>query len=365
MNSRERVLAALHREPTDRIPIFMWFHPETTARLAEMLELTPAEVPFALGNDVCQRWIGNNYAMEGIVHECDGEGHTDDWGISWARYDGFNQVVASPLADLDPARIEAYRFPYHRLESLLQPLAGLEPYRGTYFLGADVSPCLFELLCRLFGMTGAMLALAEETTGLDALIERAADFNCALAEAACTRFRPDWLWTGDDIGGQGGMMISPEMWRRRFKPRLRRIFQVVQAHGLPIAYHSCGAIRPVIGDLLELGLNVLNPLQCNCPGMDPAELKREFGAELTFMGGVDTQELLPRGSADQVRAATARLIEVMTADGGGYILAASHTIPPETPLANIFALYQEAGLSREQILDAASDLRRKRDGKTS
>jgi len=91
--------------------------------------------------------------------------------------------------------------------------------------------------------------------------------------------------------------------------------------------------------------------------MDAIELKREFGAELTFMGGVDTQGLLPNATANEVRRATRYLIDCMTSDGGGYILAASHTIPPETPLDNIFAMYAEAGVSREEAFDRAASIR--------
>jgi len=106
-------------------------------------------------------------------------------------------------------------------------------------------------------------------------------------------------------------------------------------------------------------MDVLNPVQSGARGMDPLELKREFGAHITFMGGVDTQYLLPNGSADEVRAATERLIDGMTSDGGGYILAASHTIPPETPEANVFALYEVAGISREEMFDRAAGIRKR------
>ncbi len=143
------------------------------------------------------------------------------------------------------------------------------------------------------------------------------------------------------------------------KPHLQRVFAAGKRRGLWVAYHCCGALREIIGDLVEIGMDVLNPIQCNCPGMDPLELKREFGARLAFMGGVDTQGLLPNGSALEVRRATARLLEGMTQGGGGYILAASHTIPPETPDENIFAMYDEVGISREEILDRAADIRRR------
>ncbi len=117
------------------------------------------------------------------------------------------------------------------------------------------------------------------------------------AKRRCRRFPLDWLWTGDDVAGQQAMLLHPDLWRALVKPHLRRVAAVGTAHGLPVAFHCCGALRPIIPDLIELGITVLNPIQCNCPGMDPLELKAEFGAALTFMGGVDTQELLPHGSA--------------------------------------------------------------------
>jgi uroporphyrinogen decarboxylase len=129
-----------------------------------------------------------------------------------------------------------------------------------------------------------------------------------------------------------------------------------------VAYHCCGALRPIVGDLVEIGMDVLNPVQCNCPGMDPLALKREFGEQITFVGGVDTQDVLPNGSAAQVRRATAHLLAGMDAGGGGYILAASHTIPPETPDDNIFAMYAEAGISREEIFDRAAQIRARQRG---
>ena len=199
------------------------------------------------------------------------------------------------------------------------------------------------------------MAAEPELTG--EMFGRCADFAVQLSEAACRRFPLDWLWTGDDVASQRSLLMSPERWRAMIKPHLARVFAVGKAHGLWVAYHCCGALRPIIGDLVEMGLDVLNPIQCNCPGMDPIELKREFGARLSFMGGVDTQELLPHGTAAEVRRATRRLIDGMTSDGGGYILAASHTIPPETPMENIFAMYAEAGLEREAIFDRAAAAR--------
>jgi uroporphyrinogen decarboxylase len=362
MNSRERVRAALRRQPADRVPIFMWFHPDTARRLAGILEIPASHVAEAMGDDVRMTWVNNNAAMEGIVHERDGESHTDAWGIGWVRQHGFNQIEHFPLLAAGAAQLRDYRFPTHREEELLGRMAPVVAAAGEYFIGCDVSPCVFEMYWRLRGMEAAMLDIATAPELASEMLDRCADFAVRLSEAACDRFPLDWLWTGDDVAGQQGMMVSPRTWRRMMAPGLKRVFDVGKARGLWVAYHCCGALRPIIPDLIAMGMDVLNPVQGNCPGMDPLELKREFGSAITFMGGVDTQELLPHGSVGEVRRATGRLLEGMTADGGGYILAASHTIPPETPDENIFAMYEVAGLSRAEIFDRAATIRQRLTG---
>jgi len=357
MTSRERVRAALARRPVDRVPIFMWFHPDTARRLGDLLEIPPGQVGAAMGDDVRQAWVGNNHAMEGIAHERDGETHVDDWGVEWVKSGPFNQIRRSPLQAASPERIRAYRFPHARIATLLNNMEPAAALADRYFLGCDVSPCLFEMVCRLRGMEGALLDLAARPALARHLLERAGAFCLALAQAACRRFRLDWLWTGDDVGGQRAMIMSPQCWRDLIRPHLEPIFAAGKVHGLWIAYHSCGAIRPIIPDLIDMGLDVLNPIQCNCPGMEPRSLKEEFGARLAFMGGIDTQRLLPGGTAAAVRRETEKLLAAMTRGGGGYILAASHTVPPETPLENIFALYEAAGVGREEIFDRAADVR--------
>ncbi len=386
MTSRQRVQAAIRRAPADRVPVFMWFHPVTAARLGRLLEIPPSRVSQAMGDDIAQIWVNNNYAMEGIVHERDGERHTDFWGITWEKQGPFNQIVHLPLADATPEQLLAYKFPYDHLEELLAPMAKLErAVRGgeseerrgqdardtrgrdalatrgqdvrDTFLGCDVSPCVFEMYWRLRGMEGTFLDMAAEPRLSDEMFRRCADFAHRLSVEACRRFKLDWLWTGDDVAGQLGMMMSPQQWRDLVKPHLARVVKVGKDAGLPVAYHCCGGLRPIIGDLVEIGIDVLNPVQCNCAGMEPLALKKDFGGRLAFMGGVDTQSVLPHGTADEVRRATARLIEGMTSGGGGYILAASHTVPPETPDENIFAMYEVAGISRREIFDRAAEIR--------
>jgi len=357
MTSRDRVYAALRREPADRVPVFMWFHPDTARKLAAMLEIPVGRVGEAMGNDIRQTWVNNNFAMEGIVHENEGDWHVDWWGVKWLKQHGFNQIVECPLAGAPPEQVLAYRFPYDRREELLNLMLPIIEDRNDAFIGCDVSPCVFEMYWRLRGMEDAMLDMAAGTGLAAEMFKRCADFSIDIGEEACRRFPLDWFWTGDDVAGQCSMMFSPASWRTLVKPHLERVFAVGKAHRLPVAYHCCGALRPVIPDLIEIGMDVLNPVQSNCPGMDPLELKADFGRQLTFMGGVDTQGLLPNGSPSDVRRATARLLEGMTSDGGGYILAASHTISPETPDENIFAMYEVAGIGKQEIFDRAASIR--------
>jgi len=357
MNSKQRVHAALRREPIDRVPIFMWFHPDTITILAGVLEIPRNFVDLVMGNDVRMTWVNNNFAMEGITHDRDGEGHIDFWGIHWVKQGPYNQITHFPLAQSSAEEVRKYCFPLQHVETLLSRMEPLVQSANEYFIGCDVSPCVFEMYWRVRGMEQAMLDMASDPGLVSEMFDKCSAFAALLGELACLRFPLDWLWSGDDVAGQQALLMSPTTWRNMVKPHLTRVLDVGKRHRLWVAYHCCGALRPIIPDLIEMGLDVLNHVQCNCPGMDPLDLKREFGRELAFMGGVDTQGVLPHGNVDEVRRATRRLIDGMTANNGGYILAASHTIPPETPIENIFAMYEEAGLSREEICDRAAKLR--------
>jgi len=358
MTSKGRVHFALQRKPTDRVPIFMWYHPQTAKRLGKLLEIPAKYVPLAMGDDIRQAWVSNNYAMEGIVHEHDGQSHVDDWAIEWTRTGGFNQISKYPLADAGEKQVLQYKFPFGRIDPLVDLMKPVIESEDDYFVGCDVSPCVFEMYWRLRGMENTLMEIALKPNLTRKMLRRCAEFSIELSEAACQRFDLDWLWLGDDAAGQQSMLMSPDIWRQMVKPLLKQNAEVGKRHGVYVAFHSCGAIRPIIPDLIEIGVDVLNPIQCSCPGMNPLELKKEFGKDLAFMGGVDTQGVLPNGTADQVRKATAELLEGMTADGGGYIFAASHTVPPETPDDNIFAMYDEAGITKEEIFDRAAQIRR-------
>ncbi len=360
MTPKQRVHAALRRELVDRVPVFMWFHPQTARRLGDLLGIPAGLVGAAMGDDVKMTWVNNNYAMEGIVHEREGESHVDFWGIRWVKEGEFNQPVGFPLRGASREEVLSYRFPEDRLDFLLQRMDPVLAEKESYFIGCDVSPCAFEMYWRLRGLENAILDIAADPELAMTMFARCARFALQLSLRACEELSIDWLWCGDDVAGQQSMVMSPAAWRGMIKPLMAEIFAAGKSRGLWVANHCCGALAPIIPDLVEIGLDVLNPVQAGCPGMDPLELKREFGDRLAFMGGVDTQRLLPFAEAAEVRRATEKLIDGMTAGGGGYILAASHTIPPETPDENIFALYEVAGISRQEIMDRAAEIRKRR-----
>lgn len=143
MTSKERVHSALKRKPADRVPIFMWYHPQTTERLAGLLEIPPKYVSLAMGDDIHQAWVSNNHAMEGIVHEHDGQSHVDDWGIEWTRIDGFNQISKYPLADAGEKQLLQYKFPFDRIDSLVDLMKLVMELKDDYFVGCVMSHPMF------------------------------------------------------------------------------------------------------------------------------------------------------------------------------------------------------------------------------
>ncbi|RPH97545.1 MAG: hypothetical protein EHM72_13495, partial [Calditrichaeota bacterium] len=155
------------------------------------------------------------------------------------------------------------------------------------------------------------------------------------------RMGVDVIWCGDDFGGQNGMIMSPELWREIFKPRIRTIFEAFRRENpnVKIAWHSCGSILPIIPDFIEIGLDILNPLQPLARDMDPLFLKRKFGRDLIFFGGIDVQELLPYGHPQQIKDQVRHCIKVL-GENGGYIVAPAHNIQNDTPVENVLAMFE-------------------------
>jgi len=184
-----------------------------------------------------------------------------------------------------------------------------------------------------------MMDLIEDPALAEEILEIPYRYHRAAAERL-TRMGVDMIWLGDDIGQQTGMLMSPRHWRRFLKPRMAELIASLKAINprLAVAYHTDGDVTAVIGELIEIGIDVLNPVQPT--SMDPAALKREYGSELCFWGSIDEQRTLPFGTPEDVRREVRTRIATAGA-GGGLILGPTHHVQLDTPLENFWAMVEE------------------------
>ncbi len=321
MRHRDRVLAALHHEALDRCPMQISFTPEFAERLRADLEArgmlvrsgpsghnphgggNTYELELALDEDLILTsvgWANSYYQGAGT--------YTDEWGVTWRAQPyqtpfgtgNYTEMVGRPLAD--DAAIASYRAPDPDRPELYEDAARVIRELGAeyYIVGVTVTT-IWETAWALRGFEQLMIDLVTEPDIADAILEIPFRYHLRAAERL-TAMGVDMIWTGDDVGMQTGMLISPALWRRHLKPRMAELIARVKSinPAVKVAYHSDGMIWDVIPDLIEIGLDVLNPIQPAC--LDPAELKRRFGDRLCFWGSLDEQHTLPFGSPEDVRA---------------------------------------------------------------
>ena len=213
---------------------------------------------------------------------------------------------------------------------------------GTCDYVRGLAPILSRVF-ELFGMETALIHMHDSPNLIHATIDKAIDYYYEFYDRALQSAGDSTMIVGfgDDFAAQRDLLISPEMWRTFCKKPLQRLFSLGKKHGAYVFFHSCGAISSIIPNLIQSGMDILFPIQPNARGMDHRELKREFGSDLTFWGGIDVQTLLPFGTSQEVRKAVRERIEVL-GEGGGYILSSSHNLLKAFPLENILAMYDEA-----------------------
>jgi uroporphyrinogen decarboxylase len=353
MNSRERVLAALAHAQPDRIPIGLSFAPEVTAALCQRLGVEEAALGERLGEDLAgvrptypAAASPLRYSDPTIELTADGL-YVDCWGVPFRPVSTGSQVYMElagrpPLAGLrSEAELDAFAWPQAGAWDYANVPVDLAAHAAKATWGH--SRGFFEIAHFMRGMENFLADLALRPALACALMDRIADSLLARARRTLEAGAGGFVLFeyNDDVAGQRGMFLSPAMWRRYIKPRVARFFELIRRHGAAVRCHCCGSCRPIIPDLIEIGMDVLNPVQPRAAGMDPFELKAEFGDQLTLHGGIDIQELLPNGSPEQVRAHVRRMIQ-RVGRGGGYILGPSHRIQADTPLENILAMVAEA-----------------------
>ncbi|MCK5878812.1 MAG: hypothetical protein KAH24_03470, partial [Holophagae bacterium] len=185
---------------------------------------------------------------------------------------------------------------------------------------------------------------AANTTFLDALFDRVLEITMELARRELELVGPDVdiVFCADDLGSQDGLLVSPDHYRRHIKPRHKKYFdQIHSMTSAKIGFHSCGSVVSVVDDLIEIGVDVLNPIQVTAAGMDPLTLKKKYGDRLAFWGAMDTQHVLPNGSVGDVQRMVEERIGQL-GEGGGYILSSCHNIQPDVPTENVLAMFEHA-----------------------
>lgn len=352
MTPRERIQATLRGEPVDRLPVDLWHTPEIGALLRRHLGVTDDLAAYrALGLDKIA-WVFPSYRAEsgatagGVPGAEPTEGRSM-WGAPLrtiqageARYEEF---AGAPLQSYDtPAALDDYPW-WPRVERFDYDDAARrarEAARDFAVIGPWVS--LLEIYTQLRGAEQAMIDLIENEELVAAALDRIESIQAGMMRRYFAAVGPslDLVFISDDIASQQSLLISPAMWERHLQPRLRRWCELVHAQGFRVLYHTDGAARPLLGRILDCGVDVLNPIQHACPGMDRTELRREFGQRVVFHGGVDNQTVLPRGTPDDVRAETRECLRTLGAGRRGYICCSCHNVQAGTPLENILALIE-------------------------
>lgn len=349
MTARDRVLAAARRQPTDRCPTSLRCTQEAEQALRRVTgTATKQELYDHLGIDL--RWIGLPFAgpAERSLSPLGGEGYDFLGCYNSAVSNEFNtyyEITWHPLGEADSvSEIEGYDWPdpdwwdYNAIPGIIDAEKQKDDTAILYFAGGA-----FESPWYMRGMEQFLIDIYDRPEIAEAISRKVTEFYLARAERVLEAAggRIDVIGSGGDIGGQQTMMLSPEKWRRHIKPYTAQLISTFKKRGLATFYHSDGAITPVIDDFVEIGLDILDPIQVGAAGMTPEELFPRFGDRISFHGAIDEVELLPHATPDEVYAETRRVIKILGANHG-YIVSPTHQVQGDTSPENILAILRAA-----------------------
>lgn len=359
MKHRDRVINALNHETTDRPPFQATFTPEFAQRLRNHLRIKDTflhdphngrwngyDLEIATGQDALQcgiGWFTNYYS--------DTEPYVDEWGVHW-RTDTYQtpygqglytNLVKGPLND-DKA-VETYKTPNPNRPELYVNLERLiKDYKSEYYIIGRLHCSVFESAWALRGFEQLMMDFYMNPDLAKQILHRTYSYHLEIAKNMAQR-GVDMIWLGDDMGGQEGLLLPPEVWREFLKPLMASIISEIKKINptIKVAYHTDGNNYDIIPELIEIGLDVLNPIQPEC--MDIKYLKETYGDRLCFFGGIAVQSTLPFGSTEQVRNEIAGLKNSL-GENGGWIAAPTHHIQMDTPMENFYAMIEEIGINQ-------------------
>lgn len=339
MTNKERFLRTIAGKDIDMLPIQCDFSASglekylrskeiTNVSDLELLNFFDNHVLYAYMNGATLQMKTKKFNNEKIIY--------DEWNCGWdTSQDLF--YCTHPLEDWD--KLENYNFPNPDAEGYLDYAeAVIKEYADKFIVTSYHFCCLFERASILRGFENLLMDLVDEDSRIIEVLDRITDFQIRLAKryislgVNCGRIV-------DDYGSQNNMIISPALWRKIIKPRIAKIYAVYKNAGIPVIHHSCGNVTDIIEDLIEIGMDVLNPVQPNV--MDIKEISERFGARLTFFGGVCNQEIIPYGTREEIDAHVEFLVKTL-GKHGKYIIAPSNGITDDVPLENIKFFYEAA-----------------------
>jgi len=326
---RERVLAAMDHRETDRVPHQI----NLTAAARETLERH-------YGADRLEAVLGNHFAFTGVEppdawREVRPGHWRDAFGVEWDRtVDRDIGTVCNCV--LPEPTLAGFRLPDphdpHRFAHL-EAFIAQHPDQARF---CSIGFSFFERAWTLRGMENLFLDMIERPDFVEELLDAILEHNLALLEHVLPHDL-DGVRFGDDWGQQRGLLMGAPHWRRFLKPRLARLYGAVKAAGKRVMIHSCGDVREIFPDLIEIGVDVFNPFQPEV--MDVAWMKRTYGDRITFYGGLSLQHTLPYGSPDEVKAEV-RWLQETIGKGGGFVLSPSHDVTRDVPLENLVAMIE-------------------------
>jgi uroporphyrinogen decarboxylase len=350
MKPKERVLTTLeHREP-DRVPLDECFRLDLWKTLRSFFGVKQNHHAMKkLGIDIYNVYMNppTKFMKKAVtlsmmpwnpVIPLEGGLYKDEWGTIYklGTTGDFFHIVSPPLQDVDS--LDSYAFPDVNADGRFDEAERLTKRLNEEFaVAAYMQMTLFEKAAQyLRGFNKFVHDLYVNPRFANGLLDKLLQFRTEEGKRF-VEMGVDIVKLGDDIGTQTGMMINPDIWRKYFKPRMKILIKKLKKKSVYVYYHSDGDIRQVIPDLIEIGVDIVNPIQPDC--MDPAEIKRLYGDKLTLHGTISVQETLPFGSEEDVTSEVKKRIKEC-GYGGGFIIAPSNRITPDVPLKNVLTLYE-------------------------
>lgn len=343
MTSKERVLATVRREPIDRPCVDYGANADVTQMLCAHLGLPDREALLrALGVDLRNLVDAAPFVGEPPPPMPDGT-QVSYFGIPDSKGTYSSTVYNPPLAHAETvADVEAHRWPDPDDFDFTKLRATCEGLSEYALCGGAWSPLLCTAM-HLTGMEEFFLLMAMKPKVAEAILNHLSDFFYEYSRRyfEATRGVLDIFFMGDDFGIQTGPMMSLTMFRRFMVPHLKRLYGLAKEYDLLVMMHSCGSVRALIPDMIDAGMDMLDPVQVRAASMEPERLKRDFGRDITFHGSIDTQQTLPRGSVKDVEDEVRSRLELF--EDGGFICCGSQDYMIDIPAENLLTIYRTCG----------------------